>query len=120
MRLIKNRFWIAWTTLLLLMVGYCFANYKSTDMALLGGACALSLLSAWLCHKIRSRVAFGNIIIMIVYNAVLAYNIAFNSQYGACFTWWFYSLLLNAIHSVVLLLYTLIMRLRCKAYKREQ
>lgn len=112
MRLINNRFRIAWATLLLLMVGYCFTHYESEDLALLGGACAFSLLSAWLCHKVKPRVALGNIIVMIIYNAILAYNIAFNSQYGAGFTWWFYSLLLNTIHPAVLLIYTLILRLR--------
>ena len=42
------------------MVGCCISDGWSEDMALLGGAYALSLLSTWLCHKVRPRTAFGN------------------------------------------------------------
>lgn len=110
MKLTDKRFWILWGVLLILMVG-CYIS-GSGDTALLGGAYALSLLSTWLCHKIRPRVAYDNLIVMIVYNAILAYNLVFNSRYGAGMTWWFYVLLLNTIHSVALLGYSSI--IRCK------
>lgn len=113
MRLTDKRFWIAWGVLLVLMVGCCISEGWSEDTALLGGAYALSLLSTWLCHKARPRVAYGNLIVMIVYNAVFAYNLAFNSQYGSNMTWWFYALLLNTIHSTALLIYKLV--IRCKS-----
>lgn len=103
-------FWIAWGVLLVVMVGCCISEGWSEDTALLGGAYALSLLSTWLCHRVRPRVAYGNLIVMIVYNAILAYNLVFNSRYGAGMTWWFYALLLNTIHSIALLIYTLVIR----------
>lgn len=112
MKLTDKRFWIAWGVLLILMVGCCISEGWSEDMALLGAAYALSLLSTWLCHKIRPRVAYDNLIVMIVYNAILAYNLVFNSRYGGGITWWFYVLLLNTIHSVALLGYSFI--IRCK------
>lgn len=110
MKLTDKRFWIAWGVLLVLMVGCCISEGWSEDMALLGGAYTLSLLSIWVCHRIRPRIAYGNLIVMVVYNAILAYNLVFNSLYGGGITWWFYALLLNTIHSVALLIYTLVIR----------
>lgn len=108
MKLTDKRFWITWGVLLVIMVGCCISEGWSEDMALLGGAYVLSLLSTWLCHRIRLGVAYGNLIVMIVYNAILAYNLVFNSRYGAGMTWWFYAVLLNTIHSIALLGYSFI------------
>lgn len=108
----NKRFWIVWGVMLVIMVGCCLSEVWSKDTALLGGAYALSLLSTWLCHEVRQRVAYGNLIAMVVYNAILAYNLVFNSQYGSGMTWWFYALLLNTIHSIALLGYCFI--IRCK------
>ena len=110
MNLTDKRFWIWWGVLLVLSVGMCISEGWSEDTALLGGAYALSLLSTWLCHKARPRVAYGNLIVMVVYNAILAYNLVFNSRYGEGMTWWFYALLLNTIHSIALLIHTLSIR----------
>lgn len=103
-----NVFWITWFVFLLLAIVSCIAEGWSEDTALLGGAYALSLLSAWLCHRVRPRTAFGNLIVMIVYNAILSYNLVFNCQYGAGLTWWFFALLLNTIHSIGLMIFTLV------------
>ena len=105
MRLTDNRFWIAWLVLFFLAIVSCTAEGWNEDMALLGAAYALSLLSTWLCHRVRPRAALGNMIVMIAYNAILSYNLVFNSRYGAGLTWWFYALLLNIIHSIAVLLY---------------
>lgn len=94
-----------WGVMLIVMVGCCLSEGWSEDTTLLGGAYALSLLSTWLCHRVRPRVAYGNLIVIIVYNAILAYNLAFNSRYGSGMTWWFSALLLNSIHSIALLIY---------------
>lgn len=101
-------FWILWGVLLVVMVGCCIFEGWSEDTALLGGTYALSLLSTWLCHKVRPITAFGNLIVMVVYNAILSYNLVFNSQYGAGLTWWFFALLLNTIHSIVLIIVAII------------
>lgn len=79
--------------LFLLAIVSCTAEGWNEDMALLGAAYALSLLSTWLCHRVRPRAALGNMIVMIAYNAILSYNLVFNSRYGAGLTWWFYALL---------------------------
>ena len=89
------------------------------DTALLGAAYTLSLLSAWLCHRFRPRAAFGNLIVMIVYNAILSCNLFFNSRYGAGFTWWFFALLLNTIHSIGLLIFILISSKKRKTAESE-
>lgn len=60
-----KRFWIAWLVLLLMSIVSCMSEGWSEDTALLGGAYALSLLSTWLCHKVRPRTAFGNLIFMV-------------------------------------------------------
>lgn len=112
MKLNDKRFWIAWVVLLVIMSGCCISEGWSEDTALLGGAYALSLSSTWLCHRVRPRVAYGNLIVMIVYNAILAYNLVFSSRYGAGMTWWFYALFLNTAHSIALLIYTLAIRYR--------
>ncbi len=105
-----KQFWIVWPVLLLLAIVSCMAGGWNEDTALLGAAYALSLLSAWLCHRIRPRVAFGNLIVMLAYNTILSYNLVFDSHYGAGLTWWFLALLLNSIHSIALLVYFLIIR----------
>ena len=110
MKLTDKRFWIAWLVFFILAIVSCMAEGWNEDTALLGAAYALSLLSAWLCHRIRPRVAFGNLIVMLAYNAILSYNLVFNSRYGAGFTWWFFALLLNTMHSIGLLIYTSIIR----------
>ena len=112
MKLTDKRFWIAWGVLLVIMVWCCISEVWSEDTALLGGAYAMSLLSTWLCHEVRPRVAYGNLIAMVVYNAILAYNLVFNSRYGSGMTWWFYAVLLNTVHSIALLGYSII--IRCK------
>lgn len=108
MKLTDKRFWIAWLVLLLLVIVSCIAEGWSEDIALLGAAYALSLLSTWLCHKAKPKAAFVNLIVMIAYNAILSYNLVFNSQYGAGLTWWFFALLLNTIHSIGLMIFALI------------
>ena len=105
-----KRFWIAWFVLLLLAIVSCIVEGWSEDTALLGAAYTLSLLSAWLCHRIKSRAAFDNLIVMIVYNAILSYNLIFNSHYGAGITWWFLALLLNTLQSFSLLVYVIFIR----------
>ena len=105
-----KRFWIVWLVLLILAIVSCMAGGWSEDTVLLGAAYMLSLLSTWLCHRVRPRAAFGNLIVMIAYNAVLSYNLVFNSHYGAGLTWWFFILLLNTFHSICLLIYTSIIR----------
>ncbi len=69
MKLTNKRFWIAWLVLLILAIASCMAAGWNEDTALLGAAYALSLLSAWLCHRVRPRAALGNLIVMIAYNA---------------------------------------------------
>lgn len=101
-------FWILWGVLLVVMVGCCIFEGWSEDIALLGAAYALSLLSTWLCHKAKPKAAFVNLIVMIAYNAILSYNLVFNSQYGAGLTWWFFALLLNTIHSIGLMIFALL------------
>jgi len=104
MKLTDKRFWIVWTVLMLLMVGAAWIEGWSEDMVLLDVAYALSLLLTWLCHRIKPKFAFGNLIVMICYNTILEYNLLFNSQYGTGLTWWFFALLLNTIQSIYLLL----------------
>ena len=103
-----KRFWIAWFVLLLLAIVSCMAEGWSEDTALLGTAYALSLLSTWLCHRVRPRTAFVNLIVMIAYNTILGYNLVFNSRYGAGLTWWSLTLLLNALQSLSLFVYTIL------------
>ena len=105
-------FWIAWLFLLLLAIVSCMAEGWSEDTVLLGTTYALSLLSAWLCHRVRAIAAFGYLIVMIAYNVILSYNLVFNSQYGAGLTWWLLALLLNTVQSLSLLVYILIIRFR--------
>ena len=68
MRLTDKRFWIVWLVLLILAIVSCMAGGCNEDSALLGSAYALSLLSTWLCHKVRPKTAFVNLIVMTVYN----------------------------------------------------
>lgn len=120
MKLTDKRFWIAWLMLFILAIACRMAGGWSEDTALLGGAYALSLLSTWLCHRVRPRTASGNLIVMIAYNAILSYNLIFNSQYGTGLTWWFFALLLNTVHSLSLLVYTIIIRFKLTRSRHTQ
>lgn len=104
----EKRFWAAWLVLFLMSIVSCMSEGWNEDSALLSGAYALSLLSTWLCHKAKPKAAFVNLIVMIAYNAILSYNLVFNSQYGAGLTWWFFALLLNTIHSIGLMIFVLL------------
>ncbi len=108
MKLTDKRFWIAWGVLLVIMVGCGISDGWSEDAALLDGVYVFSLLSTWLGHRVRPRVAYGNLIVMTVYNTILAYKLVFNSRYGAGMTWWFFALLLNTIHSIGLMIFALL------------
>lgn len=113
MKLTDKGFWIAWLGLFLLAIVSCMAGGWNEDSASLGLAYTLSLLSTWLCHRVRPRAASGSLIVMIAYNAIFSYNLVFNSRYGAGLTWWFFVLLLNTIHSIALLVYFLVAQ--CKS-----
>lgn len=119
MKLTDKRFWIAWLVLFLMAIVCCMAEEWIEDTALLGGAYALSLLSTWLCHKAKPKAAFVNLIVMIAYNAILSFNLVFNSQYGAGLTWWFLVLLLNTVHSLSLLLYTFVIRFKLARHRQK-
>ncbi len=108
MKPIDKRFRIVWTALaglMMIVIAYCSWN---EDTAILGIAFALSLLSTWLCHRIRPKAALSNLLVMLLYNAILGYNLIFNSCGGTGFTWWFYLLVLNAIHSIGLIVFAII------------
>ena len=105
MKLTDKRFWIAWTALAILMLVVMAQCNWNEDTMILGIAYVMSLLSTWLCHRIRPKAAFGNLLVMFLYNAILGYNLISNNHGGAGFTWWFYLLLLNGVHSIVLLIY---------------
>lgn len=115
MKLINKRFWIVWAALAVLMVvAIVFCSWNE-DTVLLGVAYALSLLSTWLCHQIRPKAAFGNLLVIFLYNAILGYNLIFNNQGGEGFTWWFYLLFLNGVHSIGLLIYFFVTCIRNKS-----
>lgn len=101
-----KRFWIAWAALALLMAVVMVCRCWNEDTMILGIAYVMSLLSTWLCHRIRPKAAFGNLLVMLLYNAILWYNFSFNIDGGSGFIWWSYLLDLNGIHSIGLLIYT--------------
>lgn len=106
MNLTDKRFWITWVALALLMAVVMAQCSWNEDTMILGIAYVMSQLSTWLCNRIRPKAAFGNLLVMFLYNVILGYNLIFNNHGGAGFTWWFYLLLLNGVHSIVLLIYT--------------
>ena len=80
MKLTDKRFWIVWVVLSMLMVVVVMVRCSwNEDTAILGIAYTLSLLSTWLCHRIRPKAACGNLLVMLLYNAMLGYNLIFNS-----------------------------------------
>lgn len=115
MKLTDKQFWAAWAILFLLMIVNCVINSRNEDTTLMGIAFALSLCSIWLCHiKVNHRAAFGNLIIMIIYNTVLGYNLIFNSQYGVGLVWLFFILILNTVHSIILFVFIITQLIRFK------
>jgi len=107
MKQTDKRFWITWGGLALLMAVVMAQCSWNEDTVILSISYALSLLSTWLCHRIRPKTTFGNLLVMFLYNAILGYNLIFNSHGGAGFTWWFYLLLINSVQSIGLFIYLL-------------
>lgn len=120
MKLTDKQFWAAWAILFLLMIMSCVINGRNEDTTLLGIAFTLSLCSTWLCHiKGNHRTAFGNLIIMIIYNVVLGYNLIFNSQYGVGLVWLFFILILNTVHSIVLFVFIIVHIIKFKNHEKD-
>ena len=108
MKLTDKRFWLVWGIMLFLMLGTCLSEGWREDTEFLGGAYAISLISTLWCHWDRPKIAFCNLIVMLVYNAILSYNLVFNSQYGAGMTWWLLALTLTTLHSIILVAFVIV------------
>lgn len=118
MKQTDKRFWIAWTALAMLVTVVMVRHSWNEDTMILGIAYVMSLLSTWLCHRIRPMAAFGNLLVMFLYNVILGYNLIFNSHGGEGFTWWFYLLLFNGVQSLILIIYVLYRHLKRLKYWR--
>ncbi len=114
MKLTDKRFCIVWLILLLIMGTTCIVGGWNEDTFLLGVAYALSLFSTWLIKKVEQKAAFYNLLVMIIYNAILSYNFLFNNRYGSGMTWWAYAIILNTIQSILLIVYYLIVKIRSR------
>ncbi len=112
MNLTDKRFWVFWQTLLVITGATCIVEWWNEDTFLLGVAYALSLFSTWLIKKKEQKIAFINLLVLIIYNAILSYNLIFNNKSGSGMTWWFYAIILNAIQSISLITYQLIIKIR--------
>lgn len=114
MKLTDKRFCIVWLILLLIMGTTCIVGGWNEDTFLLGVAYALSLFSTWLIKKVEQKTAFINLLVLVIYNAILSYNLIFNSRYGSGMTWWAYAIILNTIQSILLIVYYLIVKIRSR------
>ncbi len=114
MNLIDKRFWTVWLALLMIMSATCIVESWCEDTLLLGVAYALSLFSTWLIKKKEQKIAFINLLVLVIYNAILSYNLIFNSRYGSGMTWWAYAIILNTIQSISLIVYYLIVKIRSR------
>ena len=105
MRMTDRRFLTAWWTLLFLIVMGCMiegrnGEQETHDMIIL----ALPLLSTWLCHRVKPRVAFYNLIVMIACYATVYLLVILNCSYRTGPKWWFVSatlMILTIIHPSV-------------------
>ncbi len=114
MNLIDKRFWTVWLALLMIMSATCIVESWCEDTLLLGVAYALSLFSTWLIKMEEQKTAFINLLVLVIYNAILSYNLIFNSRYGSGMTWWAYAIILNTIQSILLIVYYLIVKIRSR------
>lgn len=112
MRLTDRRFLTAWWALLFLIVTGCMiegrnGEQETHDMIIL----ALPLLSTWLCHRVKPRVAFYNLIVMIACYATVCLLVILNCSYRIGHKWWFVSatlMILTIIQSIALLILSII------------
>ena len=107
MKSIDKQFWIEWTMFLLLSTATSLSLGRNADTAALCGAYALSLAATAVCLRTNPREALYNIVVMLLYNAPLSYCLLFMGHGGAGLTWWFLTLLLNALHSITILIYSI-------------
>ena len=112
MRMTDRRFLTAWWTLLFLIGMGCMiegrnGEQETHDMIIL----ALPLLSTQLCHRVKPRVAFYNLIVMIACYATVYLLVILNCSYRTGPKWWFVSatlMILTIIHSIALLIFSII------------
>lgn len=106
-KLTDKRFWLIWVILLLIIAVGCIASGLREDTLILSAAYALPLFSTWMCHRLRPTTAIVNLIVMITYNALFCFGIAFSNKGGAGFTWWFWAIALNTLQSIGMFIYCL-------------
>ncbi len=114
MKLTDKRFWIVWLALLMIMSATCIVESWCEDTLLLGVAYAPSLFSTWLIKKEEQKTVFINLLVLVIYNAILSNNLIFISRYGSGMTWWAYAIILNTIQSISLIVYYLIVKIRSR------
>jgi|AATA01.1.fsa_nt_gi predicted neutral ceramidase superfamily lipid hydrolase len=101
-------FWITYAVAVILDAIICVGLPFNEDNLILIAAMLLLLVTITIYHCNSKRVSFVNLIIMIAYSALLGYNLLFNSEHGAGFTWWFYLLMLSLVQFVTLVIYMII------------
>lgn len=111
MKLTDKRFWIAWMTLFILIVVWCVIGGGDKEPELHDTVVILPLLSTLLCHKVSSKVAYGNLIVMIAFNAMLCLLAILNYVYRIGPKGWFVAVILlelSIIQAIALLLFIVI------------
>lgn len=78
-----------------------------SDTAFLILTSAIVLLSILICFRYSKKVALANLGAFLVYSDWSYYGLLYKSQYGASLVWWFYLLVFNAVHFVIVVTYLL-------------
>jgi len=76
-----------------------------SDNQILYISSAVCLILILLSFKFSKQVGVINLVVFILYNAILYYNLTYKSEGGSGFLWWFYLIILTIAQILILGIY---------------
>ena len=76
-----------------------------SDSQILYISSVICLILILLTFKFSKQVVLINLVVFILYNAILYYNLIYKSEGGSGFVWWFYLIILTVAQILILGIY---------------
>lgn len=76
-----------------------------SDNQILYISSVICLILILLTFKFSKQVVLINLVVFILYNAILYYNLIYKSEGGSGFVWWFYLIILTVAQILILGIY---------------
>ena len=76
-----------------------------SDNQILYISSVVCLILVFLSFKFSKQVGVINLVVYLLYSAILYYNIIYKSDGGSGFLWWFYLIILTVVQILILGIY---------------